>query len=98
MERSSDEGLALLCNDISELVRDRSAWSLIELEGEARLLDPTLTELVPDKSPQSNLKKEMKKWMNDGLQSMTYANISMRAKRYARPPSRTSLDVQAKQD
>jgi len=52
VERSSDGGLALLCDGISELVRDRSAWFLTELEGEVRLLDPALTELVPDKSPQ----------------------------------------------
>jgi superfamily II DNA or RNA helicase len=51
VERSSDGGFALLCDGISELVRDRSAWFLTKLEGDVQLLDPALTELVPDKSP-----------------------------------------------
>jgi SNF2 family DNA or RNA helicase len=52
VDHSSDGGVALLCDGVSELVRDRSAWFLTELEEGVRVLDPVQTQLVADLSPQ----------------------------------------------
>jgi hypothetical protein len=38
VDHSSDGGVALLCDGVSELVRDRSAWFLTELEEGVRVL------------------------------------------------------------
>ena len=47
-----DRGAQLTCTGISELVREREAVFLTQLEREIKILDPATTTLVPDTSPQ----------------------------------------------
>jgi superfamily II DNA or RNA helicase len=54
VDPSTDGGWLLTCDGISELVRAQSALFLTELEDQIEVLDPALTELVPDNSPTYN--------------------------------------------
>lgn len=54
VDSSTDGGWLLTCDGISELVRGQSALFLTELEDQIEVLDPALTELVPDTSPTYN--------------------------------------------
>lgn len=54
VDPSTDGGWLLTCDGISELVRGQSALFLTELEDQIDVLDPALTELVPDASPTYN--------------------------------------------
>ncbi|MBE0645533.1 MAG: DEAD/DEAH box helicase [Bacteroidetes bacterium] len=51
VDRSSSVGFALTVTGVSELVRDRNAIFLTELEPDIRILDPARTRLVADASP-----------------------------------------------
>ena len=50
IDPSSDDGMLLLCDGVSELVRGRSALFLSKLEANIAVLDPAKTELVLDTS------------------------------------------------
>lgn len=50
IDPSSDSGMLLLCDGVSELVRGRSALFLSKLEANIAVLDPAKTELVLDTS------------------------------------------------
>lgn len=54
VDPSTDGGWLLTCDGISELVRGQSALFLTELEDQIEVLDPAVTELVPDTSPTYN--------------------------------------------
>ena len=51
VDRSPDGGYQVVCDGVSELVREREAIFLTTLESDIQVLDPADTELVPDKSP-----------------------------------------------
>ena len=51
MDRSPDGGYQLVCDGVSELVREREAIFLSKLEQAITVLDPADTRLVPDPSP-----------------------------------------------
>ena len=51
VDRTSTGGQALRAVGLSELVRDREATFLTEIEPQVEVLDPALTRLVPDVSP-----------------------------------------------
>ena len=51
VDRASDGGHQLVCDGISELVREREAVFLTTLEPGLQVLDPATTRLVPDPSP-----------------------------------------------
>ncbi len=50
VDRTSTGGQAISATGISEIVRDREAIFLDEIERKIEVLDPALTKLVPDKS------------------------------------------------
>ena len=50
-DRSPDGGYQLVCDGVSELVREREAIFLTKLEQDIQVLDPAQTRLVPDPSP-----------------------------------------------
>ena len=50
-DRSPDGGYQLVCDGVSELVREREAIFLTTLEPDIQVLDPAQTRLVPDPSP-----------------------------------------------
>ena len=50
-DHAPDGGYRLVCDGISELVREREAVFLTTLEPNLRVLDPAETRLVPDPSP-----------------------------------------------
>ena len=50
-DHAPDGGYRLLCDGVSELVREREAVFLTTLEPDLRVLDPAATRLVPDPSP-----------------------------------------------
>ena len=50
-DRLPDGGYQLVCDGVSELVREREAIFLTTLETDIRVLDPAETRLVPDSSP-----------------------------------------------
>ena len=50
-DRLPDGGYQLVCDGISELVREREAIFLTTLEPDIQVLDPAETRLVPDPSP-----------------------------------------------
>ena len=50
-DHAPDGGYRLVCDGISELVREREAVFLTTLEPDLRVLDPAETRLVPDPSP-----------------------------------------------
>ena len=54
IDPATDGGWLLTCDGISELVRGMDALFLTELEDHIEVLDPALTELVPDTSPAYN--------------------------------------------
>ncbi|MCB1633622.1 MAG: DEAD/DEAH box helicase [Xanthomonadales bacterium] len=54
LDPSSDGGELLYCDGVSDLVRGRSALFLTELEDRIEVLDPALTQLVPDQSSHFN--------------------------------------------
>ncbi len=51
VDRAPDGGYRLVCDGVSELVREREAVFLTRLEPEVRVLDPADTRLAPDPSP-----------------------------------------------
>ena len=51
VDRSPDGGYQLVCDGVSELVREREAIFLTALEPDIQVLDPAETRLVPDSSP-----------------------------------------------
>ena len=51
VDRSPDGGYQLVCDGVSELVREREAIFLTNLEPDIQVLDPAETRLVPDTSP-----------------------------------------------
>ena len=51
VDRSPDGGYQVVCDGVSELVREREAIFLTTLESEIQVLDPADTRLVPDESP-----------------------------------------------
>ena len=51
IDRSPDGGYQLVCDGVSELVREREAIFLTKLEQAITVLDPADTRLVPDPSP-----------------------------------------------
>ncbi len=51
IDRSPDGGYQLVCDGVSELVREREAIFLSKLEQAITVLDPAETRLVPDPSP-----------------------------------------------
>ena len=51
VDRSPDGGYQLVCDGVSELVREREAIFLTTLESDVQVLDPADTRLVPDESP-----------------------------------------------
>ncbi len=51
VDRSPDGGYQLVCDGVSELVREREAIFLTTLEPDIQVLDPAETRLVPDPSP-----------------------------------------------
>ena len=51
VDRSPDGGYQLVCDGVSELVREREAIFLTTLEPDIQVLDPVETRLVPDSSP-----------------------------------------------
>ena len=51
VDRSPDGGYQLVCDGVSELVREREAIFLTTLEPGIQVLDPAETRLVPDPSP-----------------------------------------------
>ena len=52
VDATPDGGSQLVCDGISELVREREAVFLTRLEPKIEVLDPAQTRLVPDNSPQ----------------------------------------------
>jgi len=50
-DRLPDGGYQLVCDGVSELVREREAIFLTTLEPDIEVLDPAETRLVPDPSP-----------------------------------------------
>ena len=50
-DRAPDGGYQLVCDGVSELVREREAIFLTSLEPDIQVLDPADTRLVPDGSP-----------------------------------------------
>ena len=54
VDPSSDGGLLLTCDGVSELVRDKNALFLTKLEDDLVILDPAETKLVPDQSSNFN--------------------------------------------
>ena len=54
VDPSSDGGLLLTCDGVSELVRDKNALFLTKLEDDLVILDPAETTLVPDQSSNFN--------------------------------------------
>ena len=50
-DRAPDGGYQLVCDGVSELVREREAIFLTTLEPDIQVLDPADTRLVPDGSP-----------------------------------------------
>ena len=52
VDSAPDGGWQLVCDGISELVREREAVFLTRLEPQIEVLDPARTRLVPDESPQ----------------------------------------------
>ena len=50
-DRSSDGGLQLTCDGVSELVRSQEGVFLTAIDSDIELLDPATTKLVRDKSP-----------------------------------------------
>lgn len=54
VDRTTDNGELLHCDGVSDLVRGRSALFLSKLERDILVLDPALTELVPDSSSHFN--------------------------------------------
>ena len=50
VDNASDGGQQLVCDGLSELVRDKTAYFLPRLEDDIRVLDPGETELVQDDS------------------------------------------------
>ena len=53
VDATSTGGYSLLVTGVSEIVRDKEARFLTEIEGKGiKVLDPAETELVPDPSPQ----------------------------------------------
>ena len=50
-DRAPDGGYQLVCDGVSELVREREAIFLTTLEPDIQVLDPADTRLVPDASP-----------------------------------------------
>ena len=51
VDRAPDGGYQLVCDGVSELVREREAIFLTTLEPDIQVLDPADTRLVPDGSP-----------------------------------------------
>ena len=51
VDRCPDGGYQLVCDGVSELVREREAIFLTSLESDIQVLDPADTRLVPDESP-----------------------------------------------
>ena len=51
VDRSPDGGYQVVCDGVSELVREREAIFLTTLESDIQVLDPADTRLVPDESP-----------------------------------------------
>ena len=51
VDRSSDGGLQLTCDGVSELVRSQEGVFLTAIDTDIELLDPAMTKLVRDKSP-----------------------------------------------
>ena len=51
VDRCQDGGYQLVCDGVSELVREREAIFLTTLESDIQVLDPADTRLVPDESP-----------------------------------------------
>ena len=51
VDRAPDGGYQLVCDGVSELVREREAIFLTTLEPDIHVLDPAETRLVPDGSP-----------------------------------------------
>ena len=51
VDRCPDGGYQLVCDGVSELVREREAIFLTSLESDLQVLDPADTRLVPDESP-----------------------------------------------
>ena len=51
VDRSPDGGYQLVCDGVSELVREREAIFLTTIESDIQVLDPADTRLVPDESP-----------------------------------------------
>ena len=51
VDRAPDGGYRLVCDGVSELVREREAVFLTRLEPDVRVLDPADTRLAPDPSP-----------------------------------------------
>ena len=51
VDRAPDGGYRLVCDGVSELVREREAVFLTRLEPEVRVLDPADPRLAPDPSP-----------------------------------------------
>ena len=54
VDPSTDGGYLLSCDGVSEMVRGRASLFLTRLEGTVVVLDPALTELVPDSSSHFN--------------------------------------------
>ena len=52
VDSTPDGGSQLVCDGVSELVREREAVFLTRLEPQIEVLDPARTRLVPDESPQ----------------------------------------------
>ena len=53
VDRSPDGGYQLVCDGVSELVREREAIFLTTIESDIQVLDPADTRLVPDASRSS---------------------------------------------
>ncbi len=51
VDRSPDGGYQVVCDGVSELVREREAIFLTTLDSDIQVLDPADTRLVPDESP-----------------------------------------------
>ena len=51
VDRAAHGGYQLVCDGVSELVREQQAVFLTALEPEVEVLDPAATRLVPDRSP-----------------------------------------------
>ena len=51
VDRSPDGGYQLVCDGVSELVREREAIFLTTIESDIQVLDPADTRLVPHESP-----------------------------------------------